>query len=114
MRRRSIPIGYIGVMIIALAFIIWYGWSTQIAPLMEETHQHEAQNSTPPSTPAPSEAEVKAMLERNKQAISNKPPTTPQASAPKAPAKVEPPKPDPSRDVMDYWWEMKPAETGKK
>lgn len=114
MRRRGIPIGYIGLMIVLFAFIAWYGWSTQVAPYVQpNTQRQEAQASTPSPTAAPSEAEVKAMLEKNKQSMQVKPQYAPQLPAPKSPTKVEPPKVDPTRDVMDYWWEMKP-ESGKR
>lgn len=113
MRRRGIPIGYIGVMIVSLAFVAWYGWTTQVAPYMQESHHQQAQDN-PPSGSAPSEAEVRAVLEKNKQSLQAQPTTTEQPTEPKPPIKVEVPKPDPTRDVMDYWWEMKPIQSGKK
>lgn len=112
MRRRGLPISYLGAIIALLAFIIWYGWRTQIAPYQAEMRAQQEQKQT--AQPAPSEAEVKQMLQQNKAAAEAQPkPSTAQPTPPK-PSAVQPHKPDPTREVVEYWWEQVPVETEKR
>ncbi|GBC93389.1 hypothetical protein HRbin15_01880 [bacterium HR15] len=110
MRQRSLPIGLIGLIVILLAFIIWYGWSTQIAPYQAEQQARQQEVSVPP----PSEEQLKAQLERNQQLVQGQqPPQKPANEKPKSTPKPQPPKPDPSREVVEYWWKYTPQKSGK-
>lgn len=111
MRQRGLPIGLIGLIVILLAFIIWYGWSTQIAPYMAEQQARQEQQETP--IQPPSEEQVKAELERNRQMVSEQSSQKPSAEKPKSTTKPQPPKPDPSREVVEYWWKYTPDKTKK-
>ncbi|MCS7272985.1 MAG: hypothetical protein NZ550_02415 [Fimbriimonadales bacterium] len=111
MRRRGVPIAWIGVIFVSIAFVVWYGWQTNVAPYLEQQRQETQQKVLQPTQP-PSEAEIKAQLEQNRQALAKgskqsksserKPQTPPQL-----------PKPDPRREVMEYWWEQAPPKTKK-
>ncbi len=109
MRRRGLPIGLVGLIVILLAFVIWYGWSTQIAPYQAERQAQQQEASVQP----PSEAELKAQLEKNKQLVQERPPQKQATQKPKPTAKPQPPKPDPSREVIEYWWKYTPEKKGK-
>lgn len=112
MRRRGLPISYIGAIIALLAFVVWYGWRTQIAPYQAEMRAQQEQKQT--AQPAPTEAEVKQMLQQNKAAAEAPPkPSIKQPTTPK-PQAVQPHKPDPTREVVEYWWEQVPVETEKR
>lgn len=106
MRRRGLPIVWTGLIAILFAFVVWYGWQTNIAPQQQSEPQQ--------ATPAPSEEEIKAQLQRNQAAMSAQPePKASPAPEPKPAAPPQTPKPDPSRDVMEYWWEVAPPKTKK-
>ncbi|MCS7208912.1 MAG: hypothetical protein NZ874_04995 [Fimbriimonadales bacterium] len=111
MRRRGIPIAWIGLIAVLLAFVVWHGWQTNIAPhLAEQRAQQQEEQPEPP----PSEEQVKAQLQRNREAVSKQPPLEPElAAAAKKPKTSQMPKPDPKRDVMEYWWEVAPPKTKK-
>jgi len=111
MKRKSMPIAWIGLIVVSMAFIAWYGWQTNIAPLQEGHHpdRQESQFSQQLAEPmpVPSEAEIKAQLEQNRQAVSKQPKSNEQK--PQTPPQM--PKPDPKREVMEYWWEQAPPKT---
>ncbi|BCW96383.1 MAG: hypothetical protein WHS44_03365 [Fimbriimonadales bacterium] len=114
MRRRGTPIVWIGLIAILIAFVVWYGWQTNIAPYIAEQRAQQQQAEPEQAAPAPSEEEIKAQLQRNQAAMSAQPepkaaPTQPRQPA--APAAM--PQPDPKRDVMEYWWETAPPKTKK-
>ncbi len=110
MRRRGLPIAWIGLIIVLVAFVVWYGWQNNIAPYLAEQRAQQQRQQAQESTPAPSEEEIKAQLERNRAAVSAQPEPTPKVeSKPQAPP--QPPQPDPKRDVMEYWWEKAPPKT---
>jgi len=111
MRQRGLPIGLIGLIVILLAFVIWYGWNTQIAPYQAEQQAQRQQQEA--SIQPPSEAELKAQLEKNKQLVQEQSTQKPNVEKPKAATKPQPPKPDPSREVVEYWWKYTPEKTGK-
>ncbi|MFN7017665.1 MAG: hypothetical protein ACK4RG_00125 [Fimbriimonadales bacterium] len=113
MRRRGLPIAWIGLILVLVAFVVWYGWQTNIAPLIAEQRAQQQRLELQEAIPAPTEAEVKAQLERNAatasaqpepKAASDKKENTPQTPPPM-------PKPDPKRDVVEYWWEQTPVKT---
>jgi hypothetical protein len=111
MRRRGLPIVWIGLIALLVAFVVWYGWQTNIAP---HTAEQSAQQQLEPqeSVSVPSEEKVKAQLQRNQAAVSAKPePKATPAQEPAAPPRVI--QPDPKRDVMEYWWEAAPPQTKK-
>jgi len=111
MRQRGLPIGLIGLIMILLAFVIWYGWSTQIAPYQAEQRARQQQEEA--TTPPPSEAELKAQLEKNRQLVQGQPAPKPTPETPKPPTKPQLPKPDPSREVVEYWWKYTPEQDKK-
>ncbi len=112
MRRRGLPISYIGAIIALLAFIIWYGWRTQIAPYQAEMKALQEQQQT--AQPAPSELEVKQMLQQNQEKAETQPKPSVQNPAPLKTEPVQSHKPDPKREVVEYWWEQVPVETEKR
>jgi hypothetical protein len=110
MRRRGLPIVWIGFIAILIAFVVWYGWQTNIAEQRAQQRQSEPQQAVP----VPREEEIKAQLQRNQAAISAQPEpkaTTQNEQKPAAPPKM--PQPDPKRDVVEYWWEIAPPKTKK-
>ena len=114
MRRRGLPIVWTGLMAILFAFVVWYGWQTNIAPYLAEQGAQQQQAEPKEAAPVPSEEEVKAQLQRNQAAMSAQP--EPKANPapqrkPASPPKM--PQPDPKRDVMEYWWEAAPPKTKK-
>lgn len=112
MRRRGLPIAWIGLIAILIAFVVWYGWQTNIAPYIAEQRAQQQRSEPQEVAPAPSEEEIKAQLQRNQAAISAQPepkPTTKQEQTPAASPQM--PQPDPKRDVMEYWWEKAPPKT---
>ncbi|MDW8106428.1 MAG: hypothetical protein RMK45_03005 [Armatimonadota bacterium] len=111
MRRRGVPIAWIGIIFVSVAFIVWYGWQTSIAPHLaqEQQERQQRQETLQPAQP-PSEAEIKAQLEQNRQALA-KESTKSKSSGQKPPTPPEMPKPDPRREVMEYWWEQAPPKT---
>jgi uncharacterized protein HemX len=111
MRRRSLPIGLIGLIIIMLAFVIWYGWTTQIAPYQAELQAQRQQQEA--ATQPPSEEQIKAQLEQNKKLVQERSTTSPKPSNEKPAAKPQPSKPDPSREVVEYWWKYTQGGTKK-
>ena len=114
MRRRGLPIVWIGFIAILIAFVVWYGWQTNIAPYLAEQRAQQQQSEPPQAAPAPSEEEIKAQLQRNQAAISAQPePKASPAPEPKPAAPPKMPQPDPKRDVMEYWWETAPPKTKK-
>ncbi|GIV10318.1 MAG: hypothetical protein KatS3mg019_2409 [Fimbriimonadales bacterium] len=108
MRRRGLPIAWIGIIVVLIAFVVWYGWQTNIAPHLAEQRAQQQRQQTQEAAPAPSEEEIKAQLERNRAAVTAKPEPKPQ---PKPQAQNQIPQPDPKRDVMEYWWEKAPPKT---
>ena len=114
MRRRGLPIIWIGLIVILFAFVGWYSYQTNIAPYIAEQRAQQQQSEPQEATPALSEEAVKAQLQRNQAAISAQPePKASSAPEPKPAAPPQTPKPDPSRDVMEYWWEVAPPKTKK-
>jgi hypothetical protein len=114
MRRRGLPIIWIGLIVILFAFVGWYSYQTNIAPYIAEQRAQQQRSEPQEATPAPSEEEIKAQLQRNQAAISAQP--EPKASPVPEPKPAAPPKmpqPDPKRDVMEYWWETAPPKTKK-
>ena len=114
MSRRGLPIAWIGLIAILIAFVVWYGWQTNIAPYIAEQRAQQQRSEPQAAAPAPSEAEIKAQLQRNQAAISAQPepkPAAEQEQKPAAPPQM--PQPDPKRDVMEYWWEKAPPKTKK-
>jgi sRNA-binding protein len=114
MRRRGLPIVWIGLITILIAFVVWHGWQTNIAPHIAEQRAQRQQSEPQATVPAPSEEEIKAQLQRNQAAISTQPEpkaTTQNEQKPATPPKI--PQPDPKRDVMEYWWETAPPKTKK-
>ncbi|MEN3000373.1 MAG: hypothetical protein ABDI19_00850 [Armatimonadota bacterium] len=111
MRQRGLPIGLVGLIVILLAFIIWYGWSTQVAPYQAEQQAHQQQQEV--NTQPPSEEELKAQLEKNKQLVQEPSAQKPAQEKPKPPTKPQPPKPNPSREVVEYWWKYTSEKSGK-
>jgi len=114
MRRRGLPIIWVGLIVILFAFVGWYSYQTNIAPYIAEQRAQQQQSEPQEATPALSEEAVKAQLQRNQAAISAQPePKASSAPEPKPAAPPQTPKPDPSRDVMEYWWEVAPPKTKK-
>ena len=112
MRRRGLPIIWIGLIVILLAFVVWHGYQTNIAPYIAERLAQQQRSEPQEATPAPSEEEIKAQLQRNQAAISAQPdPKASPAPEPKPAAPPQMPQPDPKRDVMEYWWEKAPPKT---
>jgi hypothetical protein len=114
MRRRGLPIVWIGFIAILIAFVVWYGWQTNIAPYIAEQRAQQQQSEPQQAVPVPREEEIKAQLQRNQAAISAQPEpkaTTQNEQKPAAPPKM--PQPDPKRDVVEYWWEIAPPKTKK-
>ena len=113
MRRRGLPIIWVGLIVILFAFVGWYSYQTNIAPYIAKQHDHQ-QSEPQQAAPALSEEEVKAQLQRNQAAISAQPePKASPAPEPKPTAPPKMPQPDPKRDVMEYWWETAPPKTKK-
>jgi hypothetical protein len=114
MRRRGLPIVWTGLIAILFAFVVWYGWQTNIAPHLAEQRAQQQQSEPQQAAPALSEEEVKAQLQRNQAAMSAQPePKASPVPEPKPAAQPQMPKPDPNRDVMEYWWEVAPPKTKK-
>jgi hypothetical protein len=114
MRRRGLPIIWIGLIVILFAFVVWHGYQTNIAPYIAERLAQQQRSEPQEATPAPSEEEIKAQLQRNQAAISAQPdPKASPAPEPKPAAPPQMPQPDPKRDVMEYWWETAPPKTKK-
>jgi len=114
MRRRGLPIIWIGLIVILFAFVGWYSYQTNIAPYIAEQRAQQQQSELQEATPALSEEAVKAQLQRNQAAISAQSELeATSAPKPKPTAQSQMPKPDPSRDVMEYWWEVAPPKTKK-
>lgn len=114
MRRRGLPIVWTGLIVILFAFVVWYGWQTNIAPYLAEQRAQQQQAEPKEAAPVPSEEEVKAQLQRNQAAMSAQPePKASPAPEPKPAAPPKMPQPDPKRDVMEYWWEAAPPKTKK-
>lgn len=114
MRRRGLPIIWVGLIVILFAFVGWYSYQTNIAPYIAEQRAQQQQSEPQEATPALSEEAVKAQLQRNQAAISAQPePKASSSPEPKPAAPPQTPKPDPSRDVMEYWWEVAPPKTKK-
>jgi len=112
MRRRGLPIIWIGLIVILFAFVVWHGYQTNIAPYIAERLAQQQRSEPQEATPAPSEEEIKAQLQRNQAAISAQPdPKASPAPEPKPAAPPQMPQPDPKRDVMEYWWEKAPPKT---
>jgi len=113
MRRRNLPIGLIGLIVIMFAFVIWYGWTTQIAPYQAELQAQRQQQEA--ATQPPSEEQIKAQLEQNKKLVQEQSATPPKPTneKPKPAAKPQPSKPDPSREVVEYWWKYTQSDTKK-
>ena len=114
MRRRGLPIIWVGLIVILFAFVGWYSYQTNIAPYTAEQRAQQQQSEPQEATPALSEEAVKAQLQRNQAAISAQPePKASSAPERKPAAPPQTPQPDPSRDVMEYWWEVAPPKTKK-
>lgn len=114
MRRRGLPIVWIGVIAILIAFVAWYGWQTNIAPHIAEQRAEQQQSEPQAAAPPPSEEEIKAQLQRNQAAISAQPePKTTSQNEQKHAGTPKIPRPDPKRDVVEYWWETVPPKTKK-
>ena len=114
MRRRGLPIIWVGLIVILFAFVGWYSYQTNIAPYIAEQRAQQQQSEPQEATPALSEEAVKAQLQRNQAVISAQPePEAGSAPKPKPTAQSQMPKPDPRRDVMEYWWEVAPPKTKK-
>jgi hypothetical protein len=115
MRRRGLPIVWIGFIAILIAFVVWYGWQTNIAPYIAEQRAQQRQSEPQQAVPVPREEEIKAQLQRNQAAISAQPEpkatTQNRTEACYAPPPM--PQPDPKRDVVEYWWETAPPKTKK-
>jgi hypothetical protein len=95
-------------------FVVWHGYQTNIAPYIAEQRAQQQRSEPQEATPAPSEEEIKAQLQRNQAAISAQPePKASPAPEPKPAAPPKMPQPDPKRDVMEYWWETAPPKTKK-
>jgi hypothetical protein len=73
MRRRGLPIVWIGFIAILIAFVVWYGWQTNIAPYIAEQRAQQQQSEPQQAVPVPREEEIKAQLQRNQAAISAQP-----------------------------------------
>ena len=114
MRRRGLPIVWIGFIAILIAFVVWYGWQTNIAPYIAEQRAQQHQSEPQQAVPVPREEEIKAQLQRNQAAISAQPEPKATTQNQQKPATPPPmPQPDPKRDVMEYWWETAPPKTKK-
>jgi hypothetical protein len=114
MRRRGLPIVWIGFIAILIAFVVWYGWQTNIAPYIAEQRAQQRQSEPQQAVPVPREEEIKAQLQRNQAAISAQPEPKATTQNQQKPATPPPmPQPDPKRDVMEYWWETAPPKTKK-
>lgn len=115
MRRRGLPIAWIGLIIVLVAFVVWYGWQTNIAPMLAEQRAQQQQSEPQAALPTPTEAEVKAQLERNRASVSAQSATndTPKQAEKNKQAAPTMPKPDPKREVVEYWWEQAPVKTKK-
>lgn len=113
MRRRGLPIAWIGMIVVLVAFVVWYGWQTNIAPLIAEQRAQQQRSEPQEAVPTPTEAEIKAQLERNRAAAAAQPEpkAVPQKEEQKQQAPAPMPKPDPKRDVVEYWWEQTPVKT---
>jgi sRNA-binding protein len=115
MHRRGLPIAWIGLIIVLVAFVVWYGWQTNIAPMLAEQHAQHQHSEPQAAVPTPTEAEVKAQLERNRASVSAQAATntTPKQEEKSKQTPSQMPKPDPKRDVVEYWWEQTPVKTKK-
>jgi hypothetical protein len=115
MRRRGLPIIWIGLIAILFAFVglVRVADEYRTLSLRSSTPSNSSQ-SLKQAAPAPSEEEIKAQLQRNQAAISAQPePKASPVPEPKPAAQPQMPKPDPNRDVMEYWWETAPPKTKK-
>lgn len=111
MRRRGLPIAWIGIIAVLVAYVVWYGWQMSVAPLLQERRAQQQSAQPQEAPPVPTEAEVKAQLERNKAAIAAQPEPKPKQVDEKPKAVPQMSQPDPRRNVMEYWWEQAPPKT---